>query len=85
VSDIEDIDKRFNELTAQIDQNEQRKMNKAAAREWARLPHVRRRRNRRMAAFAVFAVVAGAGLLIVYRPEAVSMIPGVISSTGPRP
>jgi hypothetical protein len=79
VSDIEDVDKRFNELTAQIDRNEQRKMNKAAAQEWARLPGVRRRRNRRIAAFAVVAVVAGAGLFVAYRPEVVSMIPGVVS------
>ncbi|SNR89856.1 hypothetical protein SAMN05216276_100187 [Streptosporangium subroseum] len=79
MSDIEDVDKRFNELTAQIDQNEQRKMNKAAAQEWARLPRVRRRRNRRIAAFAVVAVVAGAGLFVAYRPEVVSMIPGVVS------
>ncbi|AWS41893.1 hypothetical protein [Streptosporangium sp. 'caverna'] len=79
MSDLEDVDKRFNELTAQIDRNEQRKMNKAAAQEWARLPRVRRRRNRRIAAFAVVAVVAGAGLFVAYRPEVVSMIPGVVS------
>lgn len=79
MSDIEDVDKRFNELTAQIDRNEQRKMNKAAAQEWARLPRVRRRRNRRIAAFTVVAVMAGAGLFVAYRPEVVSMIPGVVS------
>jgi hypothetical protein len=79
VSDIEDVDKRFNELTAQIDRNEQRKMNKAATQEWARLPGVRRRRNRRIAAFAVVMVVAGAGLFVAYRPEVVSMIPDVVS------
>ena len=43
----EDLDERFNALAAQIDQDEQRKMNKAAAQEWARLPRVRRRRRRR--------------------------------------
>ncbi|MEV6859691.1 hypothetical protein AB0M44_01595 [Streptosporangium subroseum] len=83
MSDIEDIDRRFNELAAQIDQNEQRKMNKAAAQEWARLPGVRRRRNRRIAAFAVLAIVAAAGLFVAYRPEVVSMIPGVVSERFP--
>ncbi|WP_433255131.1 hypothetical protein ACQPYK_14135 [Streptosporangium sp. CA-135522] len=71
---MDDIDERFNALTAQIDQDERRKMSKAAAREWARRPRVRRRRRRRIAVVAAVVLVAGAGMFVTYRPDVVDEI-----------
>ncbi len=72
MSDIEDLDERFTALTAQIDHDERRRMRKAAAQEWSRLPRVRRRRRRWIVAFTLLAVVAAAGLVVAYRPEVVT-------------
>ncbi len=73
MSDMDDIDRRFQELTAQIDEEERRKRSRAVEREWAHLPRFRRRRRRRIIAASAAAVtavlVAAAGVLVTYRPE----------------
>jgi hypothetical protein len=70
---MDDIDRRFRELTAQIDEEERRKRGRSIERERAHPPRFRRRRRRRIIAASAAAVtallVAGAGVLVTYRPE----------------
>lgn len=79
MSDIDDIDERFRALTAQIDERERRRMNKAAAQEWARHPRPRRRRRLRNAAIAVVVLVAAAGVFVSYRPDVVDQVRTAVS------
>lgn len=85
MSDIDDIDERFRALTAQIDERERRRMNKAAAREWARHPRRRRRRRLRNTAIVVAVLVAAAGILLSYRPDVVDRIRTAVSGQLPGP
>ncbi|MER5646990.1 hypothetical protein [Streptosporangium sp. NPDC002524] len=85
MSDIDDIDERFKALTAQIDERERRRINKAAGREWARHPRLRRRRRLRNAAIAVAVLVAAAGILVSYRPDVVDQIRTAVSRRPPGP
>ncbi|GAA3146430.1 hypothetical protein GCM10010466_41830 [Planomonospora alba] len=66
---MDDIEKRFQEITAQIQEEERRRMSRAAQGEWERLPRDRRRRRRWAAAVVALAAAAGAGVLVVHRPE----------------
>ncbi|WP_436757098.1 hypothetical protein [Streptosporangium sp. V21-05] len=79
MSDTDDIDERFRALTAQIDDRERRRMNKAATREWARHPRLRRRRRLRNAAIAVAVLVAAAGVFVSYRPDVVDQVRTAVS------
>ncbi|MFC4059720.1 hypothetical protein ACFOWE_15555 [Planomonospora corallina] len=74
---MDDIDKRFQELTAQIEAEERRKMAQAARQEWTRPPRNRRRRRRWVAAAVVLATVAGAGALVAFRPDLLDL-PGLL-------
>ncbi|MEV7009341.1 hypothetical protein [Streptosporangium sp. NPDC051022] len=80
MSDTDDIDRRFAGLTSQIGRRERRRMSKAAAREWSHLPRNRRRRRRWIIAVTLLAVVAGAGLVVVYRPEVAGQVAEAFSS-----
>ncbi|WP_433376746.1 hypothetical protein [Streptosporangium sp. CA-115845] len=72
--DNDDIDERFETLTAQISVRERKRMTRIAEQEWARQPRLRRRRRRRWAAVAVAVLVAAAGGFVVYRPETVEQV-----------
>ncbi|MFF5204821.1 hypothetical protein [Streptosporangium sp. NPDC000396] len=71
---MNDIDERFEALTAQISHVERREMVRAATRQSARLPRSRRRRRLWIAALVAAVMVAGAGVLVTYRPELVDQI-----------
>ncbi|MEU4534637.1 hypothetical protein AB0G15_07210 [Streptosporangium sp. NPDC023825] len=83
MSDIDDIDERFRALTAQIDERERRRMNKAAVQERARHPRLRRRRRLRNAAIAVAVLVAAAGGFVAYRPDVVDQVRTAVSGRLP--
>ncbi|GGL04019.1 hypothetical protein GCM10014719_02710 [Planomonospora parontospora subsp. antibiotica] len=87
MSDMDDIDRRFQELTAQIDEEERRKRSRAVEREWAHLPRFRRRRRRRIiaasAAAATAVLVAAAGVLVTYRPELLDSVGTVLAERLP--
>ncbi|WP_326821240.1 hypothetical protein [Streptosporangium sp. NBC_01756] len=74
MSDIDDIDQRFNALTAQISQDERQRMARSAARGQTRPLRRGRRRRLRIAAVIAVAVLAGAGLTVTYRPDLVDGI-----------
>ncbi|GAA2851932.1 hypothetical protein GCM10010517_09590 [Streptosporangium fragile] len=77
--DMDDIDARFQALTAQIDERERRRMSRAAARWQPRSPHGGRRRRRWVPAVAAVALMAGAGVLVAYRPDVADRIRAVVS------
>ncbi|GAA3445581.1 hypothetical protein [Planomonospora venezuelensis] len=65
----DDLDRRFNELAAQISVEERRRASRAAHAEWAALPRNRRRRRWRITALVAVVAVAATGGLVTYRPE----------------
>ncbi|MEV8630511.1 hypothetical protein AB0395_02540 [Streptosporangium sp. NPDC051023] len=83
MADMDDLDERFAALTSQIEREERRRMSKAAAKEWSRLPRNRRRRKWWIASFTVFALVAVAGLVVTYRPEALTSARDALSARPP--
>ncbi|MBG0829308.1 hypothetical protein HS041_16195 [Planomonospora sp. ID67723] len=76
----DDLDERFNALTAQISAEERRRMSRAARRGWANLPWVRRRRRRWVAALVGVTVVAGAGTLLAHRPDLLAEVGAAFST-----
>ncbi|GGS99966.1 hypothetical protein GCM10010156_67560 [Planobispora rosea] len=90
----DDIDRRFNELAAQIDAGERKRMTRAARQAWAAQPRNRRRRRRRIAAAVTAVAVAAAGGVVAYRPDLLEgvatafsgRLPGeMIAAEGPVP
>ncbi|MEU7891654.1 hypothetical protein AB0B45_02190 [Nonomuraea sp. NPDC049152] len=81
----DDLDARFNELVAQIDATEQRRM-RTAATKGARAPRRSRSRRRRWpAVWAVVAVVAAAGVLVAARPDLLSEVAPAVRQAAPAP
>nr|BFE88579.1 hypothetical protein GCM10020093_111800 [Planobispora longispora] len=76
-----DIDRRFKELTSQIDAEERERMARAARREWAAHPRNRRRRRWRLTALVTAVAVAAAGGVIAYRPD---LLEGVVTALSER-
>ncbi|GAA3118864.1 hypothetical protein [Streptosporangium carneum] len=74
MSDTDDLDRRFAAIASQTDQDERRRMSDTAAKEWSNLPRNRRRRRRWITVLAACVLVAGAGVVVAYRPEVVTQV-----------
>ncbi|MEU1877092.1 hypothetical protein ABZ470_07225 [Streptosporangium sp. NPDC020072] len=76
MTDNDDINRRFEALTSQIERKERRRMEKA----WSHLPRYRRRRRWRITLLAAFVLVVAAGLVTVYRPGWVAPVGEALSA-----
>ncbi|WP_336210550.1 hypothetical protein [Nonomuraea sp. LPB2021202275-12-8] len=79
----DDLDARFNELVAQISEEERRQMRAAAGRAARPAGPARRISRAWFAAAAVLAVIAAAGLVLVFRPDVLSPAPAAPQESTP--